>query len=97
MFDGTQKSTLLPHLHNASITHDTDEVSRLNSAQPVGDDEHSATPSGPIKCLLHHPLRLCIQSTGGFIQNQDSGVLDQGASNSDALLLTTGQSYASLT
>lgn len=80
-----------------SITHDTDEVSSLNGAQPVGNDEHSATPSGPIQRLLHHSLRLCIQSTGGFIQNQDSGVLDQGAGDGDALFLTTGQSYTSLT
>lgn len=87
----------MSHLHNVSITHDTNEISRTNGAQPVGDDEHGATPSGPIQRLLHHSLRLCIQSTGGFIQNQDSGVLNQGTGDSDALFLTPGQSYTSLT
>lgn len=80
-----------------SITNDTDEISTLNGAQPVGDDEHSAPPGGPIESLLHHPFRLSIQSTGGFIQNQDGGVLDQGASDGDALFLATGQSYTSFT
>lgn len=87
----------LKYLHDATITHDTDEISRLNGAQPVGDDEHSAPPGGPVERLLHHPLGLCIQSTGGFIQNQDRGVLDQGAGDGDALFLATGQRYTSLT
>lgn len=87
----------LRYLHDATIAHDTDEISRLNGAQPVGDDEHGAPPGGPVERLLHHPLRLCIQSTGGFIQNQDGGVLDQGAGDGDALFLATGQRYTSLT
>lgn len=91
------QTILLPHLHDASVTHDTDEIRRLDGAQPVGDDQHGATPGDPIQRLLHHSLGLCIQSTGGFIQNQDSGVLDQGSGDGDALLLTAGQSYTSLT
>ncbi len=80
-------NTLQAHLHNTAIAHDTDEVCPLNSAQPVGDDKHSATPCGPVQSLLHHSLWFCIQGAGGFIQHQDAGVLDQGAGDSDALFL----------
>lgn len=82
-------NTLLPHLHNAAIAHDTDEVSALNGAQPVGDDENSATPCGPVQSFLHHTLRFCIQGAGGFIQHKDAGVLDQSAGDGNALFLAT--------
>lgn len=80
---------MLPHLHDVSIAHDTDEVSPLNGAQPMGDDEHSATPCGPVQSFLHYSLWFCIQGTGGFIQYQDAGVLNQGAGDRNTLFLTT--------
>lgn len=49
-----------PNLYYAAVAHDTDEVGRLNGAQPVGDDKHSATPCGPVQSLLHHALWFCI-------------------------------------
>lgn len=82
-------STLLTHLHNASIAQDTDEVSPLNGAQPVGYNEHSATPCGPVQSLLYHSLRFRIQGAGGFVQHQDAGVLDQGPGDGNALFLAT--------
>lgn len=33
-----ERKKCLKYLHDATITHDTDEISRLNGAQPVGDD-----------------------------------------------------------
>jgi len=37
-----------------------------------------------------------IQAAGGFIENQDFGLLDQCACDRDALLLPAGKSYAAL-
>lgn len=76
-----------PHLHNAAIAHDADYIGPLDGAQPVGDDEHSATPCGPVQSFLHHPLWLSIECAGGFIEHEDAGVLDQSSGDGDPLFL----------
>jgi len=44
--------------------------------------------------MLHGALALGVQCAGRFVQQQDGGVLEQGAGDGDALLLAAGQARA---
>lgn len=39
-----------------AVAHDTNQVSPLDSAEAVGDDEDSAARCGPVQGLLHNTL-----------------------------------------
>ena len=47
---------LQSHLYNAAVAHDTDEVSSLDGAEAMGNDEYSPACSGPVQSLLYHML-----------------------------------------
>lgn len=46
---------------------------------------------------MHNTLALGVQSTGGLIEEQNTGVRDDGTSNGDTLLLSTGQEETTFT
>lgn len=41
-----------------------------DGGQPVGDDDHGHLPFQGINAGLDVPLRLGVQGTGGFVQDQ---------------------------
>mmetsp|Transcript_10653 Transcript_10653/g.19738 ORF Transcript_10653/g.19738 Transcript_10653/m.19738 type:complete len:239 (-) Transcript_10653:1827-2543(-) len=85
-------------LYHHSATDDTDFVTVPDSAEPVSNDEHChpALHDHRINRLLHLALRLRVQSTCRLVQQQDSGMSNEGARNGYALLLATGKLYATL-
>lgn len=84
-------------LVDLAVGHDDDAVGCADSAEPVGNDQHGAASAGPVQGLLHHPFRLGVQRTGGLVQDQHRGLLDEGTGDGQALLLATRQGCAPLT
>ena len=48
----------------------------------------TATLSGAVECDLHNPLAHGVQRARGLVEDQDGGVLEDGAGEGEALALT---------
>ena len=60
-------------------------------SQPVGDDDQGLAPGQVGDGPLDYRLVLGVNTCGGFIQDHDGGVLQNGPGNGDPLLLPAGQ------
>src|ERR1700685_477774 len=58
--------------------------------------KHRAAAHQIMQGGLHQSLRLTIQRGGGFVQNQDRRIFQDGARNRDALAFSSGETYATL-
>ena len=65
-------------------------------AHPVGDDKDSFVFYEPGKCLLNGSFVLHVQTGGGFVQQNDGRILQEGAGNGNALTLAAGKDAAIL-
>ena len=82
----------LPFLHHGAFVQDGHPVADLlHHAHLVGNDHHRDTqfPVDLLDQLQDGMGGVGIQGTGGLVTEQDLGIGGQGASNGDALLLTT--------
>ena len=52
---------------------------------------------GGVECGLHHPFTLGIECAGGFVQQQQRRVFQDGACNRNTLALAARQAYTTLT
>ena len=73
------------------ILHHRHLVAHLYRSQPVSHDEYGLATAevfnGPVN--LHLILR--VGGGGRLVQNEDGGILQNGAGNGDALTLPTGE------
>lgn len=60
------------------------------------DHQRGAAFHQPLQRLLHGALAVRIERAGGFVQQQDRGILEQRTRNRHALLLAAGQARAAL-
>jgi hypothetical protein len=73
-----------------------DAVGVADGRQAVGDHQGGAALHQPFQRRLHQRLALGVERRGGFVQQQDRRVLQEGAGDGDALALTAGQPQAGL-
>src|SRR6185437_6666640 len=73
-----------------------DAVGMAHGGKAVSDDNNGAAAHQVAQGGLHQGLRLAVQGGGGFIQNQDGSILEQGAGDGDALALAAGKAHAAL-
>ena len=59
----------------------------------MGDDQGGAVGHGALERGLHHALALCVQGAGGFIEQQQRWVFQDGAGDGQALALTPRQAH----
>ena len=78
-------------LHHPSIVDDSYLVSCLDGGESVGDDDAGLTFPGLVQSLLNYLLTLCVQSRGGFVQEEDLGVPHKSTGNGNSLLLSPRQ------
>jgi hypothetical protein len=62
----------------------------------VGDDQRGAAPGGCVELGLDGFFGPGVERRGGFVENQDGRVLEQGAGDGDALLFAAGELEAAL-
>mmetsp|Transcript_28510 Transcript_28510/g.84410 ORF Transcript_28510/g.84410 Transcript_28510/m.84410 type:complete len:235 (-) Transcript_28510:1478-2182(-) len=79
----------------ATVDH-RNQVRVLDRRQPVRDDNGGAPDHEVVQRLLHQALALCVERTGGLVQQHDLRVLEDCARDCDALLLPAAQAQAAL-
>ena len=78
-------------LHHASPGDNDDSIHMPHGCQPMRDDERGPSPHQNFERFLNEPLALRIERAGGFIQDEDDGILQDGPGNGDALTLAAGE------
>ena len=86
-------------LDNLALAHDNDLVGVHNCRQAMSDHDHGLLLllQESVQSLLDLVFALGIECTSGLIEEQDARLADESTSDSDSLLLTTGEAHATLT
>ena len=79
------------HLTNLTIVHHDDTVCVFNGGESVSHRKARTTLHQRFQRHLDMVFTFTIQSTRGFVQDEDLSVLQQGSCNGNALLLTARQ------
>ena len=75
-------------LANPAMFENNNEVSFLNCCQAMGNHNHCSAKHGLLEPNLNGGLRLCIEGTGGFIQQHHCGITQHCSGNGNALELS---------
>ena len=67
-----------------------------NRTQPVGYDKAGAPFHQMFEGHLHLVLTLGIECAGGFVEDEDGRVSQDGSGNGNSLALSTGEGYSTL-
>ena len=62
----------------------------------MGNEEHRASPAHMSEVTLNNGFGLVVESTGGFVEDEDARIADQRARNRQALTLAAGEGTAVL-
>ena len=86
-------------LNNLTLAHDDDLVCGHDGRQAMRDHDHRLLLllQESVQSLLDLVFAFSIECTGGLIEKQDARLADEGASDSDSLLLATREAHATLT
>lgn len=82
MSSGLDDSPLIKH---------ADQIGVLDGTQPLGNCDGGALLRSGVQGFLHQLFRGGVERRGGFVEEQDAGVAQQGTSDGDALLLTAAE------
>ena len=82
--------------HELALADDQDAVGPPDGGQPMGDHERGAVLHQAVQGQLHEAFALGIERTGGFIQNENGRVFQDGPGNGHPLALAAGELHAAL-
>ena len=74
-------------LGDSAVVEDDDLIGVDDRRKAVGDHHRGAAPGDSVERFLDGLLGAAVERRGGFVEDQDRGVLEQGAGDGDALLL----------
>src|SRR5262245_36505651 len=79
--------------HNPAIVHVSDGISVMKDAGVVGDDDDSPVGMNGVFGEQFHDAFACrmVERSGWFVTQNQTRLVHEGASQSDALLLPTGK------
>ena len=86
----SEQLVVVPFLDELPLFQDKDSVSILNCCKSVGNDDGGDLPQlvfDLVNGSLHLLFVLGVQGRGGFIEDEDLGLLDEGSGYGDPLLL----------
>jgi hypothetical protein len=81
---------------DAALVEDVDDVGLDDGAEAVGDDDGGAVGTKFRQRGLKEMLGFHIDSGGGFIEEQDGSVFEEGAGEGETLALAAAQEDAAL-
>jgi hypothetical protein len=93
---GTGQLVVAALLDDAALVHHHDPVRSPDRRKAVGDDQRGTGGHQPVERILDQPLAFGIQRRGGFVEQQNRRVAQQGAGDGHALALTAGKARAVL-
>ena len=79
-----------------AVVHDNDAVHLAQGGQSVGDGDDGFAAHDAFQRFLDGLFAFAVEGGGGFVQNQDRGVFEDGAGDADALFLAAGEFDAAL-
>lgn len=77
-------------LLDSTLLHDENYIGVLDSGDSVGDCKTCLILHEPVERLLHDLLVLRVESTGGLVEKENLGFLEDGSRDGEPLLLPTG-------
>ena len=84
-------------LHNFPFVHHTDKVGTGNCRESMSNHKSGAVFHQSVEGLLHQPFALSVECRSGFVKDEQRWIFQDGASDADALPLTTGKAAATVT
>jgi hypothetical protein len=81
-------------LDDAALFEDEDAVHGAEGGEAVGDADDGAVFGEVVDGFLDFGFGLGIERGGGFVEDEDGGVADEGAGDGDALALAAGEALA---
>ncbi len=75
----------------AALVEYEDAVGVLNGAEAVGDDDRGAAGEQAIERFANHHLGASVHAGGGFVEDEELGIVRQGAREADQLALADGK------
>lgn len=81
-------------LYDLAVVHDQDEVTITDGGEAVGDDQHRAVCKLVVDHIKDGILCAKVQTAGGFVQNIEVRILQEGPGQCKALLLTAREAVA---
>ena len=89
-----QQFLVRSHFAQLALVHDDDLVGALNRGETMGDDDGGAAFDHSLQGIANAEFGFGIDTGSGFIEDQDCGVMRQGAGERDELLLSGGKGCA---
>src|SRR5258708_2569409 len=86
-FAGAQELLVAALADDLAAVHHDDLVGALDRAETVGDHERRALVHDPFDGSLNQCLALGVHLAGGFVENEDRSVAEDGAGDAEPLLL----------
>ena len=76
---------------DAALVHDEDLVGVADGGKAVGDDDGGASGQEALKGLLNEFFRGGVHAGGGFVEDEDGAVFEQGAGDADSLFFADAE------
>ena len=81
-------------LHNLPLVQHADQISLPDRAESVGNHKHGVLPFELVDGLLHQPFALGVEGAGGFIEDQQLWIAQDGSGQGKALALAAAEAVA---
>ena len=85
-----------PGLQDSPTLHHADQIGRSNRTQPMRNHKTRAATHQATQTLLNQLLTVRIQIAGGLVQDQQTRISENSASNCQTLPLSTTQPHTAL-
>ena len=79
-----------------ALVEDEDLRCVADRGKTVGDDQHGFADDQLLERELDGGFALAVEGAGGFVEDEDRGVAEEGAGEGEALLLAAGEPGAAL-
>ena len=82
--------------HDLSVVEHTDLIGILDRTQTVGDGHRGTRLHQTLQGILYQALALGVEGRGGFVEDEDRRILQDGTGDADALALSARESSATI-
>src|SRR5215469_12887675 len=84
------------HVADHAIFQYHNAIGAAHGRESMGDDENGSASHQVLQRGLYQGFRLTVESRGGLVKDKNGGVLEQGARDSNALALPSGEAKTTL-
>ena len=81
---------------NCAPFEDSNQVRAANGGEAVGDDEDGAAGHQIVERTLHEHFGFGVELRGGFVEDENGRVFEQGAGDGEALALAAGEALTAV-